>query len=38
MVVVALAAAREGMYVRWFDVVRTSLTFKWHLVQIVDAP
>lgn len=28
----------EGTRTTWFDLVRTSLTAKWHLVQVVDAP
>jgi hypothetical protein len=29
---------KEGTAVKWFDLVRTSLTDRWHLVQVVDAP
>ena len=29
---------KEGTATKWFDLVRTSLTGKWHLVQVVDAP
>ena len=29
---------QAGTFVKWFDLVRTSTTAKWHLVQVVDAP
>jgi hypothetical protein len=29
---------KEGTATKWFDLVRTSLAGKWHLVQVVDAP
>lgn len=29
---------KQGTGIKWFDVVRTSPTAEWHLVQVVDAP